>query len=445
MTCKRATAFALLSALLLTAASAGAADKKVVRLWQTETEPQTLAVLNEMAAAYEKTHPDVSIKIEGLAWGDLEKKLTAALAAGAPPDAAHGQPITCVSFAAKGLLRPVEDLADSLGKDNIVDAFRGLCRWQGRTYGVGHSPASSLFVYRKDLLNQKGLKVPKSWDELIQVAEALKETKDGQVVRYGLTMTGAPLFINIGVGELLKTNGGRLFDDQGRPTLTSKPVIELLDFYKKLNGVLPPGWTGHGYLDTFANLANGKAAMLYQAYGRGAGYIEKYAPKEIADPEHFAVADKMVGPSGKSPAAQLDCEPWMVFRDAKGASEAVDFLKFFFKDENYVPYLHSVPIHLLSIKKSTTKNPKYADNAMIAKWRPWVDMQEKYFKNDWIKPVLVTDWDDMNKPYLLEVMGSGILVDMVFDSVKGMPSAEAAAKAQKRVEELLVQGGYLKK
>ncbi len=65
---------------------ADAADKKVIRLWQTETEPQTLAVLNQTAAEYEKTHPDVSIKIEGLAWGDLEKKLTAALAAGAPPD-----------------------------------------------------------------------------------------------------------------------------------------------------------------------------------------------------------------------------------------------------------------------------------------------------------------------------------------------------------------------
>jgi len=185
--------------------------------------------------------------------------------------------------------------------------------------------------------------------------------------------------------------------------------------------------------------------MLYQAYGRGVGYIEKYAPKELADPDHYAVADKVVGPSGKSPAAQLDCEPWMIFKDAKGGAEAVDFLKFFFRDENYIPYLHSVPIHLLPIKKSTYKNPKYADNAVISKWRPWVDMQEKYFRNDWIKPVLVTDWSDMQKPYLLEVMGSGILVDMVFDSVKGMPSAEAAAKAQKRVEELLVQGGYLKK
>src|SRR6266852_1013812 len=223
MMCKRSIAFVLLAAILLVAASAGAADKKVVRLWQTETEPQTLAVLNEMAAAYEKTHPDVSIKIEGLAWGDLEKKLTAALAAGAPPDAAHGQPITCVSFAAKGLLRPVDDLADSIPRDNLVDAFRNLCRWDGRTYGVGHSPASSVFVYRKDLLEQKGLRVPRTWDELIQVADALKETKDGQVVRYGLTMTGAPLFVNIAVGELLKANGGRLFDTEGRPTLTSKP------------------------------------------------------------------------------------------------------------------------------------------------------------------------------------------------------------------------------
>jgi len=185
--------------------------------------------------------------------------------------------------------------------------------------------------------------------------------------------------------------------------------------------------------------------MLYQAYGRGVGYIEKYAPKDISDPEHFAVADKLVGPSGKTPAAQLDCEPWMVFKDAKGGNEAVDFLKFFFKDDNYIPYLHSVPIHLLPITKSTYKNPRYQDNATIKKWKSWVDMQERYFRNDWIKPVLVIDWDDMKKPYLLEVMGSGILVDMVLDSVKGMSSSDAAAKAQKRVEELLAQTGYLKK
>jgi multiple sugar transport system substrate-binding protein len=143
--------------------------------------------------------------------------------------------------------------------------------------------------------------------------------------------------------------------------------------------------------------------------------------------------------------AQLDSEPWMVFKQAKHAEEAVEFLKFFYKDDHYIRYLHSVPIHLLPMTRSTYRSPKYADNATIKKWRSWVDMQEAYFKADRVRPVLVTDWDDMKKPYLLEVMGSGILVDMVLDAVKGTAPMEAATKAQKRVEELLVKGGYLKK
>jgi hypothetical protein len=41
-------------------------------------------------------------------------------------------------------------------------------------------------------------------------------------------------------------------------------------------------------------------------------------------------------------------------------------------------------------------------------------------------------------------MGSGVLTDMVLDAVKGTSSAEAAAKAQKRAEELLTKAGHLK-
>jgi len=42
-------AAAVTAALLLLTASTDAADKEVVRLWQTETEPQTMAVLNQIA------------------------------------------------------------------------------------------------------------------------------------------------------------------------------------------------------------------------------------------------------------------------------------------------------------------------------------------------------------------------------------------------------------
>jgi multiple sugar transport system substrate-binding protein len=435
----RAVAAALLLGTLCAVSTAAAQAKRVVRIWHTETEPQTIATINQIAADFERTRPDVTVKPEALPPGDLEKKLTAALATGNPPDAAHGQPLTCATFAARGLLRPLDDLVDAVGKDNVVEGIRSLCRHEGRYYGLGHAAATSVFVYRKDLLARKGLAPPRTWDELIETAEALKEVKDRQVTRWGLSLPGQPAFLNLQVGELLRANGGSLFDAEGRPALTEKPVIELLELYKKLNAVLPPGWTGHGYADTLAHLANGKAAMLYHAYGRATGYLEKYAPAELADPERLAVADKVVGPSGSRSVAQLDAEPWMVFKEAKHAGEAVEFLKFFYRDENYVRYLHTVPIHLLPVLKSTQRSPRYLDHPSIKKWRPWVDLQEAYLKAGRARPGLVNEWDDLRKPRLLEVMGSGILADMVLDTVKGTAPADAAAKAQKKAEELLLK------
>ena len=427
------------------ASFAWGAEKKVVRLWHTETEAQTIAAFQSIIDEYEKTHPDVTIKQEGLAWGDLEAKLTAALAAGAPPEVSHGQAITCASFAQKGLLRDQEDIANSVGKDNIFEACRNLCRLDGKYYGITHSPNVSLLIYRKDIFKKKGLKPPKTWDEFIKVAEAMME-KDakGRVTRYGLSLPGVPLFVNILVTELTNANGGRLFDlKTGRPTFTEKPVIEVLDFYEKLTDkVLPPGWLGHGYLDTFTNLATGKAAMVYSGYGRSSGYIEKYAPKGMGTPEYFGVMIKPHGPSGKQTAAQIDAEPWMIFKNSKYPEEAADFIKFFFQEAPYIRYLHSVPVHLLPTLKSVRNSAAYQDNAMYRRWTEWVEMDYYYFERDLAKPTLVVKWGDLNLPCMLEILGSNILVDMVTDAVRGMPSAQAAAKAQGRAEELITKLGY---
>jgi multiple sugar transport system substrate-binding protein len=444
----RRTKWVWIPLLVLTVAlglPAWGAEKKVVRVWHTETEPQSVKAVQEIIDAFEKLHPDITVKQEALAWGDLEPKLTAALAAGAPPDASHGQAITCTSFYQKGLLRDQEDIAEALGRDNIWEAVRNLCRFGGKYYGITHSPNTNLLIYRKDIFKQKGLKPPETWDDLLKVAQAMMERgPDGRVTRYGLSLPGTPLFVNILVAELTKGNGGRLFDGKtGRPAFTEKPVIEVLDFYKKLNDtVLPPGWLGHGYLDTFTNLSTGKAAMVDQGHGRSAGYIEKYAPKGTGGPEYFGVLRKPHGPSGKQTAAQVDAEPWMIFKNAKYPEEAATFLKFFFKEDQYIKYLHSVPVHLLPTLKSVRNSPAYQANEMYQRWKEWVDMDYYYLERDLAKPTLIVEWDDLRLPFLLEIFGSNILPDMVTDAVRGMPSAQAAAKAQARAEELITKLGH---
>jgi multiple sugar transport system substrate-binding protein len=162
MAMRRGAAIAAIGLLVLAVGVARAGEKKVVRIWHTETEPQTVAAMQEIANEFEKLHPDINIRQEGLAWGDLEPKLTAALAAGAPPEASHGQAFTCASFYHKGLLRDQEDIANAIGKNNIFEVARNLCRFDGKYYGVTHSPNTNLLIYRKDIFKAKGLKPPET-------------------------------------------------------------------------------------------------------------------------------------------------------------------------------------------------------------------------------------------------------------------------------------------
>ena len=136
----------------------------------------------------------------------------------------------------------------------------------------------------------------------------------------------------------------------------------------------------------------------------------------------------------------------MLFKGAKNQKEAIEFLKFFYQDDNYLEYIRTVPIHFFPITKSLRQSAGYKQTEMIQRWKGWLDAQEQYLEKDQGKPTLVVDWADMvEKPYLMEVLGSGILRDMVMDVViEKMEPQKAAEKAQKRLEDLMRSKGYLK-
>ena len=424
------------------------AAKKVIHVWHTETNPLSRKAVANIVARFEALHPDIKVEAEALAWGDLEGKIMASLAAGAPPELSHGQPITCAALQAKGLLLPLDEVVEAIGEDNIWDQIKKVGKYGDHYYGLVHAAGTSLLIYRKDLAKKKGLKGPKTWNDLLKIAEKLTmdTNGDGKIDIYGLTIPGDNLFINILLGELTRANGGILFDVHNRPHFTDRTMIETLNFLKKLTKYMPPGWEGHGYRETFANMYGQKAAMMFQGYGRGASLIEQYAPKDMLSTDYFDVWVKPRGPSGTKPAAQVDEEPWMLFKGCKYPKEAIEFLKFFYQDENYLEYIQTVPIHFFPITKSLQKSKAYQETPMIKKWKGWLDVQGYYLDNDLVKPTLVIDYGDIGgKPYLMDILGSGILKDMVMEVTKeGITPEKAAAKAQKRAEELIKDKGYAK-
>src|SRR5256885_17105763 len=96
----------IMAAALLALAIPAAHAQKTIRVWHTETQPNSQEAMRNIARRFEAKNPGVKVEVEGLAWGDLEGRLMASLAAGTPPELSHGQPITCSAFQAKGLLLP---------------------------------------------------------------------------------------------------------------------------------------------------------------------------------------------------------------------------------------------------------------------------------------------------------------------------------------------------
>jgi multiple sugar transport system substrate-binding protein len=432
-------------ALLLMAAPV-IAEEKVVRVWHTETEPQTVQVLSDIARRFEAAHPGVKLEIEGLAWAGLEGKIAAALASGSPPELSHGQPITCTALHAKGLLLPLDEVVEAIGETNIFPQVRRVCHAEGRQFGLVHAVATSMMLYRRDMADALGVAQPQGWTDMIAAARKLTRDTDGdgRTDVYGVTLPGDNLFINAFLGELIKANGGILFDADHRPQLTDPKMIEVLEYLRKLLRYARPGWEGQNYLQSYREFIDGRAATMLFALGRGAGMIERQLPKEMASDATFGVWVKPHGPNGSAPAVQVDEEPWMLFKGSRHPKEAIEFLKFFYKDENYLSYVATVPIQLLPITRSAQNSERYHQSGMFQRWRSWIDAQRSYLEHDQAKPTLVMEWADMKeKPYLLDVLNSNILRDMVMEVVieRAEPLA-AAEKAQKRLEALLASRGY---
>ncbi len=419
---------------------------KTIRIWETETDASAKKVFDEIARNFEASHPGIKIEHESISWGALSKKLTAALSTGDIPDLVHLQPFMVASLYSKGLLEPIDDVVNAIGVDDIYPSVKKLQYFNGHYYGIAYAIGTTYFAYRKDIADKKGLSIPETWSQYLEFIKALTEDTDGdgKIDQYGVILPGGtPFFMDQLTAELVASNGGRLFDSNGRPTFTEQEVVETLTFWRDMSKFAPPDWTSEGYADQFRSFAIGKGASVPVTYARASKQIDKDAHPEINNPDHFAVMQQPIGPSGKNSYATIDCEPWVIFKTSKVTEEAKTFLKFFYTKSNYLQYCSQVPIHLMPVLRSAAESQEYTKNSFLTKWKPWYLESLKMIKEKRVRPIMLCNDRDKNLPFLMELQGSRILTDMVLAVTKeGKTPEEAAAEAQKKAEEFITQLGY---
>ncbi|MGW4780913.1 ABC transporter substrate-binding protein [Streptomyces filamentosus] len=186
----------------------------------------------EVAAAFNRTHPDIKVTFETVPSGqEYYSKLTNAVKAGTAPDVAVVEYPNLPEFAAQG---KIEDLSGALGptvKDGFPEAVRQLVELGGRTWGVPRDAAPLTLMYRKDFFARHKIGVPTTWDAYRTMTEQVRKADAN--ARGGVLYTNNPGQLT----ALAWQAGGQWFttaDDSWKVSLDDAPSNKVASFWGDL-------------------------------------------------------------------------------------------------------------------------------------------------------------------------------------------------------------------
>jgi len=278
--------------------SAGGAGGKTTITVATVANPQ-MQDIQKLAGTFEKDNPNIKVNFVILPENELRDRVTQDIATkGGQYDVVTIGTFEVPQWAKNGW---VENLGPYTQKDTNYDAgdliptVAKALSYNNSLYAVPFYGESSFLMYRKDLFDQAGLKMPAkpTWDQVAGFARKLNDPKKNQA---GICLRGLP-----GWGELfaplntvVNTFGGRWYDMSWNPQLTEAPFRQAVQFYVNLvKDAGEPGAPNSGFTECLTSYSQGHAAMWYDA---------TVAASLLEDPK----SSKVVGKNGYAPAPVKD-------------------------------------------------------------------------------------------------------------------------------------------
>lgn len=130
----------------------------------------------------------------------------------------------------------------------------------GALFGIPFGSETSVLGYRKDIFEKHNLKVPTTYDELLETACKTKQLEPGMA---GLTSRGASGHQTSHAFLLhLAPLGGKVYDDQWIPVVNNAAGVKAGETLKKILECGPEGGTSFGFAEMKNAFLQGKAAMF---------------------------------------------------------------------------------------------------------------------------------------------------------------------------------------
>src|SRR5580692_11491364 len=430
----------LLVAILLSAITALAQQKTVTIA--TVNNPAMIE-LKKLSTKFEAENPDIKLNWVVVEENILRQRVTTDVSTGSGQfDLVFIGLYETPIFAKRGWLKEISNIPADYDIDDVFKSLRDGLSYNGKLYALPFYGESSMLMYRKDLMDEKGLKMPDqpTYADIKTFADALTDKAKGI---YGITLRGKPGWgENMAyLGTLLNTFGATWFDMEWKPTIDTPEWKKAITFYvdlMKADG--PPGASSNGFNENLTLFASGKAAMWIDATS-GAGPLFDKDQSQVSDKVAFAPAPIAATPNGshwlwswalaipksaKEPDAALKFAEWATSKE---------YIELAAGDGGWA----TVPP---GTRKSTYDNPEYQKAAPFAAVTLKA-MQTADPTNPAIKPVPYIGVQFVGIPEF-QAIGTEVGQNISAALASKMSVEQALKASQNEAERAMKQGGYVK-
>ena len=194
--------------------------------------------MEEQVAAFEDANPGICVDNVFLPWDNRLQNLLAAIAAGNPPDVTmfgrHDLPF----FAATESIIPLDDYmaADGISADMFLPSEFAGTQYSGKTWMLPLPGGGALQIvwYNTDHFAEAGIEgFPETWDEMLEVAVALRIGDGSFLERVGFNAQAVGGFTSF--ATWLNANGQDWISaDLRTVTINNEAGVQTLDFMQKM-------------------------------------------------------------------------------------------------------------------------------------------------------------------------------------------------------------------
>lgn len=251
-----------------TQAPAASGDKVTVTMITCQYGKQTQQWWADFADKFNAEHENIEVVVDCVSWNDVYTVVNTRVANGEAPDLLNID--VFADYQADGLLLPAKDWVSEETYAKFYPSFLEQSVVDGTVWAVPDLASARALYFNKDILEQAGVTVPATWEELKAACQTIKENCP-DVYPWGVDMTtdeGQACF-----AYYAWNNGGGFVDDEGNWALNSAENVEAVNYVVDLikSGLTNTDPTTETRYDLQEMFAAGKLAMMI-----GPNQISKY-------------------------------------------------------------------------------------------------------------------------------------------------------------------------